>query len=269
MRAILRGQVSARWELVAVVLTMWVLLMAIPTVLGQIGISWDMLNHHVYLGWTAENPRFGHDYLAAGFQSYQYPYLYWPVYKLAVSGASGVLAGVVLATLHATAVPALWLIARSCIPGAGWPEVAFRFMAVVLGFGSGVVLAQFDSTSNDLLAGIPLLWSVALALLAMERAGHWGHMLLLTSGALAGISVACKLSNGPIALLGPLLWVFSGNGLRERLLLVVECCIAAVIGFLLAYGYWGWQLWVNVGNPVYPFGDAYFEPLRQWLGWRQ
>ena len=56
--------------------------------LGHIGLSWDALNHHIYLGWTAEQPRFDRDYLAALYQGYLFPYLYWPAYKLAVGGAS-------------------------------------------------------------------------------------------------------------------------------------------------------------------------------------
>jgi len=50
------------------------------------------------------------------------------------------------------------------MPGSGADDVAMRFMAVLLAFLSGVVLSLFDSTSNDLLAAAPLVWSVALAL---------------------------------------------------------------------------------------------------------
>ena len=55
---------------------------------GGIGLSWDALNHHIYLGWMVAHPRLDMDFLAAGYQSFQYPLLYWPAYTLAVSGAS-------------------------------------------------------------------------------------------------------------------------------------------------------------------------------------
>jgi hypothetical protein len=43
-------------------------------------------------------------------------------------------------------------------------------------------------------------------------------------------------------------------------------CLCVVAGFSLAYGYWGWQLWSHFGNPIHPFYDNLFEPLRSALG---
>ena len=86
-----------RWEWFFIFLLATVVFVSIPLSLGEIGISWDALNHHIYLGWTAEHPRFDKDFVAAGYQAYQFPYLYWPVYKLAAGGWSGAAAGVVLA----------------------------------------------------------------------------------------------------------------------------------------------------------------------------
>src|SRR5205085_1893927 len=85
----------------------------IPVYLGGIGLSWDALNHHIYLGWVAEHPRLTQDFAAASYQAYQFPYLYWPAYRLAASGASGVTAGVVLALLQSLAIPPAWLVARA------------------------------------------------------------------------------------------------------------------------------------------------------------
>lgn len=259
------------WEAIGLCIAVWFALMAIPLSLGGIGISWDALNHHFYLGWTAEGARFDRDVLAASFQVFQFPYLYWPAYKLASWGWSGAAAGAALASLHALAAPALWLVARSCIPGPTILDAVFRVLAVVLGFLSIVVLSMFDSTSNDLLAAIPLLWALAFALLALDAPVHAGGRRLqwvVLSGVLAGIAVAAKLSNGPLAVLGPVLWVFAGTGVRGRCVAVATGCAAAGAAFLLVYGPWAWLLWKHVGNPVYPFADPYLEPLREWLGWQ-
>jgi hypothetical protein len=265
-----RVEVPLRVEAAGAVVIGWLALIAIPLTLGHIGISWDAQNHHVYLGWTAQSHRFGHDQLAAAFQSFQSPYSYWPVYRLAVEGVSGALAGVVLATLHAVALPAVWLIAYACIRGRTWIDLILRLFAVVFGFSSPVVLSMFDSTSNDLLAAIPLLWSVALAATVIGRSQNevsphpaW----IATSGLLAGTAVALKLSNGPVAVLMPVLWCLCGTEWSVRIRQLMLGSLAAVIGFALTYGYWGWQLWLHVGNPVYPFADAWFEPLRRWADW--
>ena len=261
-----------RWEPVLVFVACLLALTAVPIALGHIGLSWDALNHHIYLGWTADRPRFDRDYLAASYQSYQYPYLYWPVYKLATLGANGVVAGVVLTQLHLTVAPALWKLSRSCIPGREWFDVLMRAVAVALAFMGGVVLSMLDSTSNDLLSAIPLVWAIALLVEALARPTHSESAFRKTvvlSGLLAGASVAFKLSNAPIAILLPMLWAWRGTGGGGRLRTVLLGGIAGVLGFVVAYGYWGWLLWTNFGNPFYPFFDHWLEPLRLLTGWKR
>lgn len=258
-----------RWEPWLVLAVCIAGLTAIPLSLGHIGLSWDALNHHIYLGWVAQHPRFELDYLAASYQAYQYPYLYWPIYRLALAGASGMWAGVVMAQLHALAVPAVWRIARACMPGREWFDVAMRATGVGLAFMSGLILSMFDSTSNDLLSAIPLIWAIALALepAASDRQLAALPRAVRLSAFLAGISVAFKFSNGPIAILLPVLWMWPRQRLGARIRLLLEGGMFAVLGFALAYGWWGWLLWTHLGNPVYPLFDGWFEPLRQAAGW--
>jgi hypothetical protein len=242
---------------------------SIPISLGYLGLSWDALNHHIYLGWSAEHPRFDRDYLAASYQAYQYPYLYWPFYKLAMAGVSGVTAGIVLSLLHAAALPPAWMIARGCIPGEDLFAAGMRTLAVALAFLSGAVLSLFDSTSNDLVAAIPLLWAYAVALRPVAAPQDGGLRAALLSGALAGISVAFKLSNGFLVLAVPLLWVLAPGTWRERATRVILGGVCVVVAFVLFYGYWGWQLWSHYGNPFYPLYDSYMVLPRDWAGWRR
>lgn len=261
-----------RYELPAVLLIAWLVFISIPLSLGYIGLSWDALNHHIYLGWTAEQQRFDRDFWAASSQSYQFPYLYWPVYKMAVSGFSGAAAGVVLASLDLFAVPPVWMLSRVCIPGPGVFEMLLRVTAVIMAFMTGVVMSLFDSTSNDLLAAVPLLWAIALAFWPLRISNKTKKSpalrYVVLSGLLAGASVAFKLSNGPVALLMPLLWLLHGNGLWQRLKWTALGCVTTLIGCSMVYSPWGWQLWQHFGNPIYPQFDAAFESLRVASGWR-
>jgi hypothetical protein len=230
-----------------------------------LGLSWDALNHHIYLGWTAEQHRFDLDFVAAGYQSYQFPYLYWPVYKAAASGWTGAAAGVLLATLQVLVVPAVWMLARTCIPASTLFDVTLRALAVSLALLSSVVLSMFGSSQNDLMAATPLVWAVALAMEPLARspmAPAAARRYVLLSGACAGLAVAAKLSNGPLVVLLPALWLLCGPGVRARLGTTLLGCMAVVAAFALAYGYWGFQLWEHFGNPIYPFHDGLFAPLR-------
>lgn len=262
---------SARQELSALLVVAWLAFVSIPLALGGIGLSWDALNHHLYLGWTAQEPRFGRDFLASSYQSFQYPYLYWPFFKVYQSGLSGQWAGALLVSLNLLAVPPIWMIARTGIAEVSWYGSAMRTMAVVLALLGNVVLSMFDTTANDLLAAIPLVWAIALALAPWDGGRPtWatGSRLMALSGLCTGVAVAFKLSNGPLAILMPLLWVLHGPGLRQRLLNVIFGSVATLVGLAVAYGFWGWQLWVHYGNPVYPFYDHWFAPLRALLGWQ-
>lgn len=261
-----------RWEIWIV----WVLgalaLAAVPVIQGQASVIWDALNHHIYLGWVAEHQRFDRDFVAAGWQSYQYPYLYWPAYKLAMAGVSGVTAGVALALLQSLAVPPLWLVARSLCPGERGEDLALRWLSVALALTGAVTLSLVDSTSNDVLAGIPLIWAVALGLIANQDDGtspgrRW--KLIVLSGVCAGMSVAFKLSNGPLALVLPLLWGPVPGALKPAARNVLVGGAATVLAFVLAYAPWGWTVWQQFGNPVYPYRDDMFDMLRALLAWRR
>jgi hypothetical protein len=259
-----------RWEWVAVCLLAGLAFVSIPLSLGEIGISWDALNHHIYLGWTADHPRFDLDFVAAGYQSFQFPYLYWPVYQLATSGWSGASAGAVLAILHLIAVPPVWMLARICMPGRTTFDASMRMLSVVLAFITGVVLSLFDSTSNDLMAAAPLLWAVALAMEPLNKTrSAWltSRRAVVLSGFCAGVAVACKLSNGPLAIVLPALWLMWGATTQRRLLHVLLGSFATLAAFVAAYGYWGMLLWNHFGNPIYPFFDGWFGPVRVLLGW--
>lgn len=265
------GLSAARLELLLVFGVGWLLHAAVPLALGGIGLSWDALNHHMYLGWIAQEPRFHRDFLAASYQSYQYPYLYWPAFRLMEAGASGLVAGLVLVSLHALAVPALWLVARVCVPGTDWYGTMMRTAAVVLACSGQLYLSLLDTTANDGLAAVPFVWAVALALWAaghVQPAARAPGVAVAASGLLAGASVAFKFSNGPLALLFPLLWITVGSNWRMRLLQAVNGSAWTLVGFAVAYGYWGWQLWENFGNPMYPFYEPLFAALRAWSGWQ-
>jgi hypothetical protein len=258
-----------RWEGALVTLVAWGLLLSIPLSTGELGLAWDTLNHHIYLGWTAEQHRFDRDFLGAGYQSYQSPYVNWPLYRMAVDGWSGRNAGLALDTLQATAVWPVWMLARACVPGPSVYDFTMRALAVALAFLSSLVLSAFGASLNDLLAATPMVWAVALAMEPIARGDTLSpaaaRRFVLLSGVSAGLAVALKLSNGPFAILLPLLWLQCAPHWRGRIRAALLGGLATSVAFLLAYGQWGSVLWRHFGNPVYPFDHPWFALLRAWV----
>jgi hypothetical protein len=260
-----------RHEMVLVLALTVLTFCSIPLWHGGLGIGWDGLNHHFYLGWIADKPRFDKDFLAAASQSVQFPYLYWPLYRLAAAGASGAVAGMVLAALQATLALPLLLLARACIPGRTLFDLAMRSIAMVLALATSAILLLINTTGNDVMAAIPMLWAMALAIAVRDGARPaWltDARAIFLSGVLAGVAVGCKLSNGPIALLLPGLWLLAGANWKQRAAHVARGCVGVALGVVLSYGYWALQLWQVYGNPVYPMFDPWFGQLRALVGWR-
>jgi hypothetical protein len=169
-------------------------------------------------------------------------------------------------------IPPVWMLARTCMPGRTVFDLVMRALAVAMAFMTGVVLSMLDSTSNDLMAAMPLVWALALALepLNTDRP-DWlkPNRAVVISGLLTGAAVAFKLSNGPLAIVVmPVLWLLAtGGGVKSGLLHAVAGGVATLVGFGLIYSYWGAQLWAHFGNPVYPFHDDFFAQLRALTGW--
>ena len=264
-----------RWEPYAVLLLGWLACISVPLTLGRIGLSWDALNHHIYLGWVADRARFDQDYMAASLQAYQFPYLYWPVYKLAMMGVSGVTAGIVLATLHIVIVPPVWMAARILMPQQTLFGLFLRVAAVALAFMTALVIRAFETTGNDLLAAAPLVWAIVVALKALDCRYQPGSVFdlrhpvaraAILSGLLSGLSIAFKLSNGPLAIVLAPVFLFCRGTPAARLFWAALSLAAMVAAFAAAYGYWGFKLWQQFGNPLYPFAGGLFEWLGQLAG---
>lgn len=250
-----RRRVALAAELVALTFLAAAAAAALPLSSGYWGWSWDALNHHVYLGMMAESSRLWQDVVAAGYQSYQYPYLYWPVYRLSLFEGDGATAAAVWSAAQAALLlPPVWLISLRLLPArqVHWIGASERIVACALAFMSTVVLAALETTANDLLAAVPLLW--AFAVVAAEPVTD---RRAAVASALWGVASAFKLSN---AIFLPLLlwWCWTPGRrvppLRRGGLMV----LAAALAFLVAYGPWGWQLWRLTGNPLHPFLGSVF-----------
>lgn len=223
--------------------------------MGDLGWSWDALNHHVYLGLIAEQPRWHLDVIAANFQSYQYPYPYWPIYRLSQLRVDGVVvAACWSAFLTMMLMLPTWTISHRLLPmpGRPWTGLMLRASACLLAFMSVVILAALETTANDPLATVPLLWAIAIGLRTPSDNRH-----AFASAALWGVSTAFKLSNG-LFIAWLLLWWWQPE--RPHWQLRRGCALAAgaLLGFGITYAPWGWQLWRATSNPFYPLFTGVF-----------
>lgn len=228
---------------------------ALPLCNGQFAWSWDALNHHVYLGMFAEHPRWDLDVIPASNQSYQYPYLYWPVYRLSLLNAPGVVLGMIWAAVQAgLLMPPLWFISLRLLPdqGSAWHGALWRAAGCVMAWMSLILLVGLETTANDQLAAVPLLWAIAVGL----RTPPSDRQAFLAA-ALWGVSSAFKLSNG-LFVFWLLVWWWVPSRPHWPLRRGFALAMGANLGFGIAYAPWGVQLWRVTGNPFYPMLTSIF-----------
>jgi hypothetical protein len=193
--------------------------------------------------------------MPASVQTFQYPYLYWPVYLLSQWQGHPAVGAALWSGFQAAMVAApLWLAAHRLMPPQprAAEAVALRTAACVAGFSSVVVLGLIEGTNNDLLASVPLLWALAVSV-----RNDFSDRRSMLAAALWGVSVAFKWSNG-LFLPWLLLWWYRGSvphwPLRRALCLLA----GATLGWGAAYAPWGWQLWQEWGNPFHPLFGQWF-----------
>src|ERR1700733_7403549 len=156
-------------------------------------MSWDMLNYHVYAGFSALNDRFAQDYFAAGPQSYFNPYAFVPFYLLAWSGLPALAVGAILAVLHSAILCLTFELAMLVGPSRDLKvRVTIGVCAIALAFANPVPMQQLGSTFADITTA-ELVLAGWLLLTSAVRSPHVGRVMC--AGALLGIATALKLTN--------------------------------------------------------------------------
>lgn len=236
-------------------------------VLGK-DMAWDMLNYHLYAGFSALNDRFSQDYFAAGPQSYFNPYAYAPFYLLVRSGLSSVAVSSSLALVHSAILWLTFELALLICPfGDRQTRLWFGLCAIAMALVNPILIQQIGSSFADITTGEIVLAGWLLLVSALRTPGMLrigcAALLLGTASALKPTNLIPALAAFPILFLLPVQF-------RVRLSQVLAFALAFGAGLAIAGGFWSFRLERMFGNPVFPLLNGIFrsaeftiEPLRQ------
>ena len=236
------------------------LLCALATALylGQ-DMNWDMLNYHVYAGYSAVEGRLAIDYFAAGTQSYLNPYSHVPLYLMlkhsfapqAVVAALALVHALTLLLVYETAI----VLNRRANGEVAWIAVG---MAVLFAFFNPLFLLELGNTFNEISTGVLVIagWYILVSRFYRLRTAP-----IALAGLLIGIAVALKLSNMLFSVTALPLLIMALPRWKARLHAIGIFALSGLAGAVLAGGWWAWQLWEMFGNPFFPlFNNIFHSP---------
>jgi hypothetical protein len=219
--------------------------------------AWDVLNHHLYAGFSAVHDRFGQDYFAAGPQAYLNPYAYVPFYALVAAGLPALTVASLLAVLQSAM---LWLTYELglIVSPVGRPgrRAAFAICGVAMALLNPILLQQLGTSFTDITTGELVLGGWVL-LAATIRAP--GAPRVIAAAVLLGVATALKLTNAVHAISAATLLLFLPLPLNRRFRFASAYVGALGLSFAVVSAPWAYRLAKAFGNPFFPLLNGLFR----------
>ena len=226
-----------------------VLALATNYLLGK-DMSWDTLNYHLYLGYSALNNRFSQDYFAAGSLGYLNPYAYAPFYAMVRAGLPALLICSIFATVHSII---LWLTFELGVAVCPSKDDRTRLLAgvstVVLAFMNPILMQQIGSCFADITTAELALagWLLLASAVQVPRISR-----VLCAGLVLGAASALKLSNALPAVSAFVMVIMLPLNWRGKVRHGFLYGISLGVGFAAVSAPWSYRLFKVFGNPMFP-----------------
>lgn len=240
---------SWAWPLLIVLFAFW-------TWLAGKDMSWDVLNHHLYIPYAWWNGRIATDIMGAGPQIYQNPVGYLPFYAMVAADWPAWCIGLAFALLHATNGLFVWLICEELWDGQG-DALKGTWLATLLALCAPAFLQFAGTSSIDPLTSSFVLCGFWMAI----RSPHASHAWLccLFSAACVGLAFALKLSNAVFVIALGVTAVAQCASNRLAWSNLTWHAVGGTTSIFLGAGWYSWTLWREFGNPVFPLMNDVFR----------
>lgn len=222
--------------------------------------SYDFKNYHFYNGFAAHHDRTGLDIVPAQLQTAFYNGIDAIYYALFTSlNGHPVLLNILLSVPYAAAAVALFLMAGVFVDApAPWRDMVCALVAIV-GLTGASALPTLATTMTEVVPGLPLLAGLTLWL-RLEKAQSSMVWTALAVGALAGLSVAFKLTEAPLFIgMGIAIGARFSIGARSALVEAVAFSLAGLIVFAAVDAAWLLGNAKAYGNPIFPLFNELFR----------
>lgn len=236
-------------------------LIAVPLLYGLVALhrgedaDWDLMNYHFFDPfWVLFNHQ--HDVMPAHLQTYYNPLLDIPFY-FAARDLPARMVAFGIAVVQGVSFPILYLISR---------EFTRRRLLALVAAGLGIFAAgafsEIGSVMGDTLTAPFILGAVLLALMACRAPVLSSRRRVLTlaalAGGLSGFGSGLKLSAIPFTVATVIAFLVVDQPFMRRVALAVASGCGAIVGLLISYGWWGYELMLHWGSPLLPYANQIF-----------
>jgi hypothetical protein len=241
--------------------TFWLLLL-FPFLYAGVGqllrqdANFDLQNYHYFdpYWFLVNNMR---DAAPAQLQTYFSPFLDIPFYFPAQHFPPR-FTGSLLAVIQGTSFPLLYLINRHFTKNR-WVALGLAGLGM---FAAGA-LSEVGTIFGDNLVAPLFFVAILLGLQSFDAARSEKRFgpaaLIVTASGLAGVAAGLKLAELPVALgIGAAFPLVSGT-FAQRAQKALWAIAGLLLGGLLSYGWWGYEMTIRFRNPVLPYLNQYFH----------
>jgi hypothetical protein len=217
--------------------------------------DWDLMNYHFFDPfWVLHNHQ--HDIMPAQLQTYYNPLLDFPFY-LAARHLSARTVAYGIAFVEGLSFPILYFIARVFTR-----RRVLALVAAGLGIFAAGAFSEIGSVMGDTLTAPFLLGGILLGLYACRPPAHGARRrvlaLAIAAGLVSGFGSGLKLSAFPFTVATVVAFFVISLPFLRRLALAFACGCGALVGLLLSYGWWGYDLATRWGSPLLPYLNQVF-----------
>lgn len=226
--------------------------------------NFDLLNYHYFTGYSYLSERTG-DIAPANIQTFTHPAMNILTY-IAFSKLTFPHSAWLILFFQLLSVPALLKIANEINLNITGNRFGLeKNIALLLCFISPLWLSElgtsfFSSTTSPL-----ILWSLYFIIRKNKKVALEG----VIAGILMGLSLGLKLTNAPFVI-GSVFAVFIKSLIDKnaKITFIMAFGLGGILGVGLTSN-WYWELWLNWGNPLFPFYNKIFKsPYFDPINWR-
>lgn len=219
--------------------------------LGQ-DTNGDVWNYHWYNAWSYINDRLTYDIGPAGAHSYLNPYLD-TIYYLSITTLRAKAHALIFGFLQGLVAYPIYYIVNNHIKNI----YTSSLITAICVLGSTFFLGELGQSMQDNSVSLLILTSLAIIYASVYKDNS---KLLFLAGLIIGIATGLKLTSAIyLVSLGIITLLFKERKIGKVIKVSIIYSVSSLVGILLSTGHWFYKLYINYGNPVFPFYNNIFK----------